>query len=52
MQPPAQGSSNAAPLSSSAGSTSTDRRDSVTTLTADTMPIERSGGYDDHTSVP
>ena len=40
------------PLSSSAGSTSTDAAASVTTLTAETMPIERSGGYDESTSVP
>ena len=40
------------PVRSSAGSTSTDAAASVTTLTADTMPIERSGGYDDQTSVP
>ena len=40
------------PVSSRAGSTSTDAAASVTTLTAETIPIERSGGYDDHTSVP
>ena len=40
------------PVSSSAGSTSTDAAASVTTLTAETIPIERSGGYDDHMSVP
>src|SRR5690606_15043829 len=36
----------------SAGSTSTDAAASATTLTAETRPIERSGGYDEFTSVP
>ena len=40
------------PVSSRAGSTSTDAAASVTTLTAETIPIERSGGYDDLISVP
>src|SRR5204863_5982684 len=36
----------------SAGRTSTDAAASATTLTAETTPIDRSGGYDEYTSVP
>ena len=37
---------------SMAGSTSTDAITSVTTLTADTTPIDRNGGYEEVTRVP
>ena len=37
---------------SSAGRTSTDATASVMTLTPETMPIDRNGGYEDVNSVP
>ena len=48
----AAGSPPACPLRSSAGRTSTEAAARATVLAADTMPIDRNGGYEDQIKVP